>query len=170
MEQMSHEPTTPKTVTVRVPSLVFTKTIAIVLVVAILCIVSFYGGQAYQRQHAGVAANGTSSSSLGQNSTPPTGTGGVRLRRAAIGTVTTASASSLTVQNRRTGVSTTYTITASTYITDSGAAVQASDIKNGDTVLVRTNAGNSTVAASITINPSIGPRGFSGNRGGASSI
>ncbi len=78
--------------------------------------------------------------------------GGMR-RMGGLGSVTAVSSSSITVQNQRTGTSTTYTIDSSTKITNNGATAAISDIKTGATVLVRTSSSSTTTATTIEVNP-----------------
>ena len=130
------------------------------LIALILCGLSFYAGMAYQRNHA--AATGATGQSA-QSAAAAGGFGSFRGRRGAIGNVTAASATSITVQNQRTGSSQTFTINSATQVTNNGSSASASDIQVGDTVLVRAAAASSTTAVSISINPSFGGPGAAGS-------
>lgn len=122
------------------------------IVVVVLMGLSFYGGVSYQKSHhpqaATAAANG------------PGGFGGQGGRfggqRPTIGAVTAVSATSITVQDSNSGVSTTLGITSSTQITNSGQTVAASTISVGENVLVVASTTDKTQAARILVNPSFG--------------
>jgi hypothetical protein len=121
--------------------------------VIILMGLSFYGGVAYQKSHhpaVSIAASGTSTSGGFA--------GGRRFggQRPTAGAVTAVSATSITVQDSRTGSSVTLSITSSTQITDNSQTVTASDIQTGDTVLVVASTTDKTQAARILVNPTFG--------------
>jgi len=128
------------------------KTIIKVLAVILLMLLSFAVGQYYGDHHtkpSTAAAFGAA------------GPGGFRRNGGGIGSVTAVSASSITIQNARTGTSNTYSIDSSTKITDNGQTVSASSIATGDRVLIMPASSGSTVAATIIVNPSFGG-GFGG--------
>lgn len=133
-----------------------TRSIGLVVVVLILCGLSFYGGISYQKHHVKASAVSSTASRTGLGG----GFGGTR-RSGGFGQVTAVSSTSITLTNQRTNASTTYSITSTTTITDNGQAVTTSDIQTGDTVLVTTSASSSTTATSILVNPSFG----GGNQG-----
>ncbi len=75
------------------------------------------------------------------------------MRGGVIGQVTAISATSITVQNTRTSTDSTLTISSSTTVTNNGQTAAISDIKTGDTVLVRTSGTDSKQATQIALNP-----------------
>lgn len=79
--------------------------------------------------------------------------GGPRTMRTGLTSkVTAVSADSLTVTNDRTGGSTTYKLNDSTSITKAdGTRAAATDIKTGDTVAVRANGTDTTIATSVAL-------------------
>jgi hypothetical protein len=139
------------------------KAVGAVIVVIILCGLSFFGGESYGKNHAPKAAATTSA--FGGSGSAGGGFGGGGFRHSGgFGQVSAVSSSSITVQNPRSGTSTTYSITASTTITDNGQTVPASDIQVGDTVIIQVASSGSTTATTILVNPS-----FGGGGGGSSS-
>jgi len=144
---------------------VSTRLLGIVAAVIILCGLSFYGGVSYQKHHA--KATPAANTNIGSNGAGGFGGSGAR-RSGGFGQVTAVSSTSITVSNQRTGASTTYSITSSTTITDSGQSVTTSDIQTGDTVLVTTSGSGSTTATAILVNPSFGG-GLGGSAGSGSS-
>lgn len=145
-----HSVSTARSVTLPV------KHIFLVGSVVLLCSLSFYGGVIYQKGHnttKSVAAR----TMLGSGRS---GSGfGFRARRGGFGSVTAISASSITIQDQRTGISKTYNIDSSTQITNNGSAISASSIKVGDTVLIRAGSAGPTTATSILVNPSFSSSG-----------
>jgi hypothetical protein len=132
------------------------KSFLTVIGVIILVGLSFYGGMAYQKSHQPKAAATTAANASGGQG----GLGGGQRfgngQRPTIGSVTAISATSITVQDSRSGTSSTLSITSSTQITDNGQTVAASDIQTGDTVLVTASTTDKTQAARILVNPSFG--------------
>jgi len=122
----------------------------------VIAIGSFYGGIDYQKHHQ--SGSSPTTAALGSGGFR----GGGLSRDRVIGSVTTISPTSITVQNARTGSSSTLTITSSTTITDSGSAATVSDIQTGDTVFITENSSNTSDAASIAVNPSFGGPGGGG--------
>ena len=143
MRRSGLEPGKQKKVTVQMRTMVW------VLAVVVLCSLSFAAGSSYQQHHAKTTASVISSNGFG-----PGGTGGRRL--GAIGQVTAITSTSITVDNQRTGNSTTYSIDGTTAISNNGQSATASDVQAGDTVLISTASSTSTVATRIVINPSFG--------------
>jgi FlaG/FlaF family flagellin (archaellin) len=137
-----------------------------VAIVVVLCGISFALGMWYQKSHTSAVASTSTSGSSGQTGASGSTGFAQRSRNGAFGQVTTISSTSITIQNSRTGSSTTYSIGSSTTITDSGQTVTTSDIQVGDTVAIRVASAGSTQATSIDVNPSFGG-GFGGG-GGAS--
>jgi hypothetical protein len=135
-----------------------TRTLGLLAVVVVLCVLSFWGGTRYEDHHGAKISTSTTSGSTGGGGF---GTSGRARLSGGFGQVTAVSSSSITITNQRTSASTTYTITASTTITDNGQTVTTSDIQTGDTVLIRTSGSGSTTATGITVNPSFGG-GFAG--------
>lgn len=138
-------------------------TLPVVGAAIVLCAAGFAAGVAYQKDRT---KNSAAISSSGSSSTgfPGGGRGGFGRRAGGIGQVTTISATSITINNQRTGASNTYSIDSSTAISDNGQTVSTSDIQSGDTVLVTTSGSGSTTATRILVNPSFGggPGGDSG--------
>jgi hypothetical protein len=125
-------------------------------------VVSFISGMQYEKgrkttQTASTSGNASQNGNTGSQFGGSTGSMGRRFGgvRPTIGTVTTISSSSITLNNTRTGADTTLTITSSTTVTNNGQAASVSDIKTGDTVFVRTDTTNTKQAAQIDINPSL---------------
>lgn len=126
-----------------------TKLVVGIIVVVIVGIGGFAAGRSYQKSHSTMMT----ASRFGQAGA--FGSRGAR-RSGGRGQVTTVSDSSITIDNARTGSSSTYSISGSTTITDNGTTVTASDIKTGDEVFVTTSGPTSTVATQILVNPSFG--------------
>ena len=116
---------------------------------------SFYGGIAYERNHQ-PASNASAANTVATNGQGGYGGSfGSRSGRV-VGQVTAISSSSITVQNSRTGISTTLSITSATQITDNGQTTSTSDIQTGDTVFVTKDTSNTNAAARIMVNPGFG--------------
>jgi hypothetical protein len=151
---MDEEKTTSSKKSASKPSLLTTGTllagIAIALVVGIG---GFIGGMQFQKGKAAPSvAAGTSDFSR-------SGFAGGRNGQAmngSFGAVTAVSATSISVQDRRSSTAKTYNIISTTTITSSGAAATTSDIAVGDNVIVRTASASSTDATSIAVNPTMG--------------
>jgi hypothetical protein len=124
----------------------------------VLCAVSFWGGITYQQHRTHMLMSTTAASNGFGNQTSG------RRRFGAIGQVTAISATSISVDNQRTGATSSYTITGRTTITDNGQAVAVTDIQTGDTVLITSAASGSAAAGRILVNPSFG--GGNGGFGG----
>ena len=133
-------------------------TVGLVVIVILLCALSFLGGAVYGKHHAPKMTVTTSATSNGGFGGGFGGRGG-SARSGGFGQVSAVSASSITLQNPRSGTNTTYTITSATTITDNSQAVTTSDIQTGDTVIVRVASAGSTTATSILVNPSFGGGG-----------
>lgn len=122
----------------------------------------FYGGMIYQKHHLRVGANTvvTATNQAGDSRFGGGFGGGLRAGRV-FGQVTAVSSTSISVQDTRTGTTTTLSITSATQIMNNSATVAASSIQVGDTVLVSPASAGSTQAGRITVNPDLGG-GFSG--------
>lgn len=139
----------------------------VVLILIVTVGLGFLGGVAYQKSQGSTSPANTDLAS--QNAPTNGGPGGFggsggsnfRQMRGGFGEVTAVTSSSITVRETMSGSSTTYTINDSTKVTNDGDDVSVSDIKVGDTVIVRTNSNDNKVATQITINPSMpnGPMG-----------
>jgi len=137
--------------------LIYKVILGIIIIVAVAGL-SFYWGVSYQKGH-------TSSSPTASHQGPGGfgGFGGGRFSGSrTVGTVSTISSTSITVQPQN-GSAKTYTINGSTVISDNGSTVSYSSIKNGDTVFVISGSSTSTVATRILVNPSFGGFGGGGN-------
>jgi hypothetical protein len=121
--------------------------------VVILMGLSFYGGVAYQKGHQPKTASAAAAGAAGRGGFAGRGQFGGG-QRPTIGSVTAITAGSITVQDSRSGTSTTLSITSSTQITNSGQAAAASDITVGENVLIVASTTDKTQAARILINPS----------------
>ena len=128
------------------------KSFLAIVVVIILMALSFYGGIAYQK---GKQPKVSTMSSTGQAGSFG---GGRRFsgQRPTIGQATAISSTSITVQDSRTGTSTTLSIASSTQITDNGQTVPTSDIQIGTSIAVVASTTDKTQAARILVNPSFG--------------
>ena len=119
----------------------------------------FIGGMSYQKHHQ----SSTTSSSANQMGTAGgfggRGGGGFRNSLRAVGTVTAVDSSSISIQERRTGTTTAYTISSSTTVTNNGQSASVSDIKVGDTVVLTKASSTSQAATQINLNPSFGGAG-----------
>jgi hypothetical protein len=130
------------------------------IITAVVCLsllIGFFGGIAYEKGKVKTTSTTAASSQNSQNSFG--GPGGFRRGGGAIGQVTSVSDSSITVNNQRTGSDQTFKITRSTTVSNNGADAGVSDIKSGDTVLVRVSSSDTSTATSILINPSFGGPG-----------
>jgi hypothetical protein len=129
---------------------------AVVLLIAGGC---FYGGIAYEKGHVSTAnvSKETDGSGFGGYG----GRGGYGGGDRVVGQVTAISPTSITVQNTRTGTSSTLSITSSTEISDNGQTGTTSDISSGDTVFITESSSDTSQASRIIVNPS-----FGGNPGG----
>ena len=139
------------------PEWLSSRNVGVVIVVIVLCGLSFLGGTAYGK-HSQAPTTTASAGFRGSG-----GPGGGRFSNGGgFGQVTAVSSSSITLQNPMSGTSNTYSITSSTGITDNGQTVTASDIQVGDTIIVRVASSGSTTASSIIVNPNVGGGGGGG--------
>jgi hypothetical protein len=117
---------------------------------------SFFGGMKYQdsREPSPVAME----SAIQDGQAGPTQPGGPMggNMQGAMGEVTAVSSSSITIEDIRMGTTSTYSITSSTEILDSGEAAKVSDIEVGDNVMVVASSTDSERAEQIMINPGMG--------------
>lgn len=129
----------------------------------ILIIGGFLAGVQYQKSKSPASSNvKTVSSQSGSNSGGPGGYGGgFRRGDRAIGTVSSVSSSSITIQ-RRNGSSSIYAITGGTTVTNNGQSASVSDIQSGDMVVLSLDSSNTNDVTSIMLNPSFGggPGGY----------
>ena len=136
--------------------------VGLVIVFVVVGVLGFLLGVNYEKSHKNSAsAINTSLNSSGR------GYGGYGSRygngqRPVIGQVTAISSTSISVDNSRSGTTSSYSISASTTITDDGQTVSASDIQTGDTVLIIVSGSGSSQASRILVNPSYGGN-FSGS-------
>lgn len=125
----------------------------------ILSSLSFMGGVTYQKSQP---QNNQVTNPYGS---PPNGDQGIgsrgMQRNGIIGTVISVSATSISVNNQRTGTTSTKAIAASTTIKDNDSSAAVGNIKVGDVVFITTSTSDSNTAAQISINPNFagGPRG-----------
>jgi hypothetical protein len=135
------------------PSHVFLLLVAGVLIAG----AAFYGGVSYEKSHLKTVSSKQTTGGPGSGGYG--GRGGFGGGDRVMGQVTAISPTSITVQNERTGTSSTLAITSSTQITNNGQTATASDIQSGDTVFITENTSNTSQAARILLNPSFGGGG-----------
>jgi hypothetical protein len=116
-----------------------------VAAVAYTLVVFFIGVSFQKGQSKTIAASTTNTQGGGFGG----GRGGFANRL--FGTVTAVSPTSITVQNARTGGSTTVTITSSTTVSANQQTVSISSIAVGNTVMIALNPSNTSAANSISI-------------------
>jgi hypothetical protein len=147
-------PKSPKTITVPSAEQLgrYRKPLGGLLLLAVVCGLSFYGGTQYQKDHSNGQVTPSTRRTDGTMNQPfgLRGQGGFRGQRGNLGSVTAISAASITV---RSATTTTYSISSDTIIMNGRQAAAASDIKVGDTVAVSANPSDNTHAARIVINP-----------------
>jgi len=128
----------------------------IIVVIAVIAVggLSFFGGTQYQKSQdtnaSPMASSGLASRLGGAGGYGQMG-GGRRNANGAFGQVTAISSTNITINDIRQGKSKTYTINSDTKITDQGQTATATDIKNGDTVIVSASTTDSTIASTIRI-------------------
>jgi hypothetical protein len=139
------------------------RTVVFIVILIVFCGLSFIGGISFQKHHGTSTTAATNLTSGAPSGTSSGGFGGGGFggthRSGGFGTVTAISSSSITIQNSRTGDSTTYSISSSTTITDNGQTVTTSAIQMGDTVVITVASTGSTTATAIIVNPSFGGGG-----------
>jgi hypothetical protein len=133
----------------------------------VLAVGGFLTGMQYQKGKtpAVTAARTASSQSSGSSSGGGGFGGGFQRGDRAFGTVSAVSSSSITIQTRS-GTTSTYNLTSSTTVTDSGQTSSVSSIQNGDTVILTLDSSNTQNVSSILLNPSFGGGGGPGGYGG----
>lgn len=125
-----------------------------VLLMVLVGWLSFVAGEHHQKSRTvSVAANNPGAGQFGGGLGG--GLGSPR-RGGSIGTVSSISANSITVQDRRSGMDSSFNLDSSTTVTNNGQVATVSDIKPGDLVLIRTSSADNKTAASIMLNPSFG--------------
>ncbi|HUD10624.1 MAG TPA: hypothetical protein VMR28_03045 [Candidatus Saccharimonadales bacterium] len=122
----------------------------------ILVGLAFWAGTAYEKGHQSKTVATANSSGLTGGRF---GGGRSSGERPIFGQVTAISSSSISVQDSRTGSTSTLGITSSTTITDGGQSVSYTDIQTGDTVAVISNSSSTADATRILVNPSFGGGG-----------
>lgn len=137
---------------------VINKAIFILVFAVLLVSASFYAGILYQKNHGSVS-NGTSTLASGRNGAESFGGGRFAGSDRVIGQVTAISSSSITVQDVRSGTSSTFAIVSTTQISDNGSSVSSSDISDGETVFITKDTSSPSNAARILVNPSFGGYG-----------
>ncbi|HEY4964620.1 MAG TPA: hypothetical protein VIH90_08080 [Candidatus Saccharimonadales bacterium] len=139
------------------------KSTAVLILIVVATVVGFWAGSAYQSNH-----NKSASTTGGASAFGGARGGGFQRGGGGIGTVSTVSASSITVSSTS-GSSKTYSITSATTISDNGQTVTTSDIQNGEKVIVIPSTSNATQAARILVNPSFGGGPSAGASGSSTS-
>lgn len=120
--------------------------------VIVSLIIGFAVGANYQKGKGST----TNTAATGSNGQSRFGRGYGMRRSGGLGTVTSVSDSSITINNQRSGSSQTFKITSSTTVSNNGASASVSDIKSGDTVLIRASGTDTSTATTIDLNPSFG--------------
>jgi hypothetical protein len=140
------------------PEKTYAKPLLAVVVLVIVAATGFFSGVAYESGHAKSAAASTNSRTdrAGAFGGGRGGYSGYDGQRPTFGSVTAVSSSSISVQGQGSSTTTTFSITSSTNITDNGSAVAASDIKVGDTVIIRASTTSTSQAGTIQVNPNFG--------------
>jgi hypothetical protein len=118
----------------------------------VVAAIGFASGTSYQKSH-GTAAPTMPAGVQNTQKRGIGGAGGFARRGGAFGTVTAVSNTSISVNQTRSGITTDYTITSTTTVTNNGTAATVADIKVNDTVLITPSTANPKEAASITVNP-----------------
>jgi hypothetical protein len=136
------------------------KPLAGLLVLAVLCGLSFYGGTRYQQHHSARPSSQKIARSNNQTLGPGGGrgfgqNGGPTFRRGNLGSVTAVNSSSIIIK-LQSGTSNTYSIGDDTIILNGRQTAAVSDIKIGDVVAVSTSQSDNNHAIRIMINPSFG--------------
>jgi hypothetical protein len=139
-------------------TIVLPRTFIMCLVLVIVGLACFYGGMTYEKHHYKPLTSATTASSSGSINSNGLNSGNQQFQGGSrtVGQVTAVSPTSITVNNSRTGTSSTLAITSSTLITDNGQSATASDIQVGQTVFIREDPNNTSDAASILISPNFG--------------
>lgn len=133
----------------------YTKPLVWVVVIIAAIGIGFAGGMSYQKGKSTTPSTTATTSGFGSSSANGQGFGAMR-RGGSFGSVTAVSDSSISVKNDRTGSTDTFKITSSTTVTNNGSSASISDIKVGDTVMIRTDTSDTSTATGITLNPSFG--------------
>jgi hypothetical protein len=146
------------------------KPVAVGLLVVAVGVGSFFGGIAVgdddhpKQVVVGGTGQGSQGGMDGQTMPTPGGTSGGEMpgRMGAMGEVTAISASSISIEDLRSGKTSTFRIDDSTEIIANRDTAKASDIEVGDNVMVVPSDSDETVAAQIMINPAMGGPGGGG--------
>lgn len=134
------------------------KIFAAATIVFLACGISFAAGMQYQKHNQPTIRAGLNdrfSDGQGEYGMGQGFRGGGMRQNVAIGTVTAISSTSITVNDQRSGTSTTKTINSTTTITNNGTKVAVDSIKVGDSVFVRASTSDTTIASSIDVNPTM---------------
>lgn len=145
-----------------VPTKTFGNSLLVIIVLVIVAVAAFFSGVVYEKsgtKKTSTTARDSVVGTFGRYNSVHNG------QRPIFGPVTAVSATSISVQNERSGTTATLVITSSTVITNNGSTVSASSISVGDTVIVRASTTNTNQASTITVNPNFG----SGTGGDSSS-
>ncbi|HET8991604.1 MAG TPA: hypothetical protein VFN31_01035 [Candidatus Saccharimonadales bacterium] len=131
----------PKTKTIHIPIV----WLVIVIVVGVAC---FLIGESYGKTHTPSLNTATSRSLQGRYGSKR----GLRV----FGTVSSVSATTITITNQRTGTNSTYNISSATKIRYNGQSVSYNDIQVGDLVIITKSSPGSMDASTINVNPRFG--------------
>lgn len=140
------------------PKPTFNKATFLLVFGVLLASASFYEGTAYQRN-----IDTTDSSSTAATTNIPTtdssGGNGTKMdsyvRDHVLGQVTAISSTSITVQDENTTQSVTLSIAKSTQIVANGQAITATEIQEGDLVIITKTSASSTTASRIIVTQGI---------------
>lgn len=126
----------------------------------------FLGGMQYQKVADQNNGSGIAQTNSGGSFNQRSGNFNGARRAGNFGTVTSVSSTSITIAlsggRAAAGTTKTYTINNSTTITSGGSSASVGDVHTGDRVMIRVSSSDVSVAASITINPSL--RGMPGGQ------
>lgn len=135
----------------------------IIIVTLVLCGVSFGAGISYQKGKQLVTSAAATTNDSGQFSAEGGelgGRGSLRSgQRPNIGEVKAVTSDSITISSQQSESDQTFKITSSTVVQNNGSTASLSDIKTGNTVLIRTDSSDTTKATQITLNPGFGSPG-----------
>ncbi len=125
----------------------YNKRILFIVAAIAYSVIIFYLGISYQKNHSKSAIASSATNQFSGFS----GRGGAGFANRLFGPVTAVNSGSITVQNARTGTTTTVAINSSTVITENQQTVGVSSITVGSNVMVSLNPSNTSIAATINI-------------------
>lgn len=135
---------------VQQPKKAYTKYAIASGVLVVACVTSFFGGMQVQKNAASSATANNGASRFNQTGAMGGNTSG-RRRMGVPEAVTAVSSTSITVNDQRQNKAVTYSVTADTTVTNSGASAAIGDVKVGDQVVVVPSASDATIAGRIIL-------------------